>query len=288
MKLIHLIFAALPLFAQAQPQSHQIFNADGTPADWNEMVSTLTEQQVVLFGELHNNAISHWLQLELTHALYETKTTNLVLGAEMFESDNQLLINEYFENHIAKKSFEDEARLWNNYQTDYKPLLEFANSKNIAMIATNVPRRYASLVNKKGLEALDSLSQNAKTFLAPLPIPFDIELPGYANMVKMGAHMPGKKTNPENLAKAQALKDATMGHFIVQNLKPNTLFLHFNGSYHSDNYEGISWYIKQYASETKIKTITTVVQKDVGSLNDGHKNKADYIIVVNERVTNTY
>lgn len=288
MKLIKLLLIVLPLLTQAQPEAYQIYNSDGTPVKWEKMVKILAEQQIVLFGELHNNSITHWLQLELTEALHQYEDVNLALGAEMFESDNQLLINEYFNNHISQKSFENEARLWNNYQTDYKPLLEFAKMNQLPFIATNVPRRYASMVNTKGLEALDSLSAAGKSYLPDLPIPFDIELPGYANMVKMGEHMPGKKSNPENLAKAQALKDATMAHFMVKNMNPKTLILHFNGRYHSDNYEGISWYINQYKPNTKIKTITTVLQKDVTPLSDENKNTADYIIVVNEKVTNTY
>ena len=47
---------------------------------------------MVLFGELHNNPISHWLQLELTEDLHAARGADLVLGAEMFEADNQLLL----------------------------------------------------------------------------------------------------------------------------------------------------------------------------------------------------
>ena len=55
--------------------------------------------------------------------------------------------------------------------------------------------------------------------------------------------MAGSHATP-NLPKAQAAKDATMAHFILKNFDPNKLFLHFDGSYHSDNYEGIVWWIK--------------------------------------------
>jgi len=45
-----------------------------------------------------------------------------MLGAEMFESDNQLIMDEYMTGKIKNlKNFEDEAKLWPNYQTDYKP-----------------------------------------------------------------------------------------------------------------------------------------------------------------------
>lgn len=71
----------------------------------------------------------------------------------------------------------------------------------------------------------------------------------------MGDHASG------TMPKAQAIKDATMGYFILQNLKPNTTFVHYNGSFHSDNFDGINWYLKQGKPDLKIMTIATVSQK---------------------------
>jgi uncharacterized iron-regulated protein len=285
--LIVSLFLSNVLLAQ-QPVAYEIYNIKGKSVKWDKMVKDLHEQDLVFFGELHNNAVAHWLQLELTYKLFDLKEGKLTLGGEMFEADNQLLIDEYFNDFIAQKNFEDEARIWPNYDTDYKPLIEFSKEKKIPFIATNVPRRYASMVNKQGVEKLEELSDEAKAWLAPLPFPFDSTLPGYEKMIKMAAHMPGKKAGAQNLAKAQALKDATMAHFIAQNLNIGFTFLHFNGSYHSDNHEGILWYIKQYAPETSIKTISTVIQDDISKIEEENIGKADYIIVVNDRVTDTY
>ena len=92
----------------------------------------------------------------------------------------------------------------------------------------------------------------------------------------------------ENLPKAQAIKDATMAYFIVKNLQKNSLFIHYNGSYHSDKYEGIFRYIKKSNPKAKITTIATVTQKNISKLETENKNKADFIIVVDEDVTKTY
>jgi uncharacterized iron-regulated protein len=90
------------------------------------------------------------------------------------------------------------------------------------------------------------------------------------------------------MPKAQASKDATMAHFIVRNLAANSVFIHYNGTYHSDNFEGINWYLKQYNPDIKIITISTVEQKDLSKLEKEHYNKADYILVIDEDVTKTY
>jgi uncharacterized iron-regulated protein len=81
----------------------------------------------VLFGEHHDNSVVHWLQLEFTKDLAEKKP--LVLGAEMIEADNQKQLNQYLNGEINQKQFDSTARLWNNYKTDYKPLVDFAKVK---------------------------------------------------------------------------------------------------------------------------------------------------------------
>jgi uncharacterized iron-regulated protein len=63
------------------------------------------QADVFFFGELHNNPIAHWMQLELTQALHEAKEGKVILGAEMFETDNQVLIDEYFAGHHPPKGF---------------------------------------------------------------------------------------------------------------------------------------------------------------------------------------
>ena len=80
----------------------------------------------------------------------------------MFETDNQLILDEYMADLISEEKFEEEARLWKNYKTDYKPLVLFAKNHHLEFIATNIPRRYANSVFKKGLAVLDSLSDEAK------------------------------------------------------------------------------------------------------------------------------
>ena len=84
------------------------------------MLKDLRGQEVVLIGELHNNPISHWLELEITQALAEQR--QLVLGAEMFERDIQLALTNYLQGKITAKGLDSSARLWKNYKTDYAPL----------------------------------------------------------------------------------------------------------------------------------------------------------------------
>jgi uncharacterized iron-regulated protein len=265
--------------------AYLLYNEKGKTVKYEKMVKQLEDADIVLFGELHNNPIAHWLQIELTKDLYDVKKEKMVLGAEMFESDNQLILNEYLDSLISKGRFEAEARLWPNYKTDYKPLVEFARENRLRFSATNIPRRYASLVNSRGFEGLGKLTDEAKAFLPPLPVLYDPELPAYKSMLSMegmGSHM------NENFPKAQAIKDATMAHFILENWSPGKLFLHFHGAYHSENFESIYWYLKQENPDLNIVTIHTVEQENISELKEDNTGKADYTICVDEDMTKTH
>lgn len=280
-KLIFILFL-FSLFLQAQDKkAYQLYDKNGKKTTYAKLLKETQKMQVVLFGEYHNNAICHWLQLELTKDLAQIKP--LVLGAEMLETDNQNQINQYLKGEINQKQLDSTARLWPNYPTDYKPLVDFAKENKLPFIATNIPRRYASLVFKKGLEELQNLPLEEQKFIAPLPINFDLNLPGYKSMLEMQGGKAGDK-----MPKAQAIKDATMANSIIKNLQPNSVFIHYNGSYHSDNFEGINWYLKQYNSNIQIITIATVEQKDITKLEKENFNKANFILVIDEDVTKTY
>jgi len=273
--------------ARDEKQAYEIFTSEGKPVDYQEMKQVMNQKDVVFFGELHNNPIAHWLQLELTADLHDQQGDKLVLGAEMFETDDQLILNEYLDGTIREKNFKEEAKLWSNYQTDYRPLVEYARENNLPFIATNIPRRYASVVAQKGFEGLEDLTREALKYIAPLPIRYDPDLPGYKNMLQM-KHMPGSKERAKNLPRAQAIKDATMAHFILENREEDQLFLHFNGTYHSNNKEGIVWYIHQQQDDMQVGTIATVQQDHTDKLEAKHQGLADFILVVPQRMTRTH
>lgn len=282
---LFLIVAAFVFTAfKSDKPAYFLYDIKGKPEKYEKMLKQISEADIILFGELHNNPISHWLQLELTKDMFAQSGENLVLGAEMFESDNQVILNEYLDSLITQSSFESEARLWPNYKTDYKPLVEFANKNRISFIATNVPRRYASLVNKKGFEALEQLSGEALSFLPPLPIKYDSTLNCYKSMMEMAGM--GSHVTP-NFPKAQAIKDATMAHFILKNWSPGKQFLHYHGAYHSQNFESIYWYLKQENPDLKIITIHSVEQKDISELSEENTGLADFTICVDEDMTKT-
>ncbi|MBK9149915.1 MAG: ChaN family lipoprotein [Saprospiraceae bacterium] len=278
---IYMILFSIVISKAQHLPAYQIFTAKGKKTEFGKILKAAEKADVILFGEFHNNPIAHWLQYELTSGMVPKR--KLILGAEMFETDNQDALNKYLSGEIDQKGLDTLARLWNNYKTDYKPLVEIAKANNLTFVAANIPRKYASKVFREGLESLETLPDSEKQWIAPLPIAYDPELPGYKNMLTMmGDHA------SENFPKAQAIKDATMAHNILKYYLPGHLFIHYNGAYHSDNYEGILWYLKRERPDLKYLTISTVSQKDLKKLEKENLRKADFIIVVDENMTTTY
>jgi len=275
---------------QVDKPAYLIYNAQGELVSYSTMIQTITKADVCLFGELHNDPISHWLELEIMKSLYEIKKDSLIVGAEMWESDNQLLLDEAFTNKFYDEAmYIESSKLWPNLKYDYLPLLQYAVKNNLKFIATNIPRRYARMVSKMGIESLDGLSPVAKGYIAPLPIPIDLNEYAYKSMIQdmpSGGNM--KMVNPENLAKAQAVKDATMAHFILKNWVSGSLFYHFHGEFHSAFYSGITYYLKNYNPKVKVKTISIVKQSDIQKLDAENLNRADFVIVVPEEMSVTY
>ena len=282
-----MILAFLTMAFKADKPAYKLYNDKGKESSYEKLIKDASEADIVFYGELHNDPVSHWLELEITKDLYKAKGENLILGAEMFERDDQLIIDEYLNNMYESTKFEPEAKLWTNYKTDYKPLLEFAKENKLLFIATNIPRRYASMVNRSGFEILDSLSDEARKYIAPLPVKYDPELKCYKDMLEMAGGNGMAHAN-ENLPKAQAIKDATMAFSILQHWAEGKTFFHYNGSYHSSNFEGIIWYLLQSNPDLKIVTIETVLQENISDLEEENLGIASYVVCVPESMTKTY
>ncbi|MDF1574731.1 MAG: ChaN family lipoprotein [Bacteroidales bacterium] len=324
-----IVAGSFSLALNAQKAAYRLFREDGRKVKYEKMLEQASGADIVLFGEYHTNPISHWLQLELTTDLLAARGKELILGAEMFEADNQLILDEYLAGLITEEKFEEEARLWKNYQTDYKPLVLLAKGNGLTFVASNIPRRYANMVFKKGVASLDSLSEKALSYMAPLPLEYDTSLNCYRQLMGSGRSSMSQSTMPEtpvpgtpvadtlspvsdsiapagestmpmagtgpmgwhgsiNLADAQAIKDATMAHFILEHWKPGKLFVHYNGAYHSDDFESMNWFLRRSRPDLKILTISTVSQEEVDILEEEAFGKADFIIAVPSNMTQTH
>ncbi len=299
-----LLFGLLALSFRPDKPAYRLYDAKIKVVSYDQLLRRAADADVVLFGELHNNPICHWLELQLAKDLAGQKKGQVVLGAEMFETDNQTALTDYVQGRSSDKEFAAQARLWPNYDTDYKPLTALAREQKILFVATNVPRRYATLVARHGLSSLDTVSAATKRLITPLPLTVDLTRPGYKAMMEMmggSGHGSSGAPNPHgsttdmsaNFARAQAIKDATMAYFILQNHKPGQTLLHNNGDYHSKNFDGIVGYLRDMAGPSlKILTISSVDVADPERPQAGSDTNlsqlADFVIAIPADMTKTY
>jgi uncharacterized iron-regulated protein len=289
---------ALPSPANAQSEAHyRIYDATGKAASLDDVLAALDAVEVVCVGEQHDDATGHAFEVELLRRAFErhnadtgnAKRRALVLSLEMFERDAQLVLDEYLRGLISESHFLSSSRPWNNYRTDYRPLVEYAREHGLAVIAANAPARYVNRVSRLGPDSLRALSVEAKEWLPPLP--FATASPAYAakfNQLMNGTQMSGGAQGASaphampHLLDAQSLRDATMAYAIAQQLKrqPNSLVLHVNGAFHSEERLGVPEQLLRYRPKTRTLIITIVSDESYPSFDRARFGRlGDFIIM---------
>ena len=148
---------------------YRIYRSDGTSATWDDIRAAMNGTDVVFVGELHNDPVSHKVEQHVLTRWFDAHGHAAALSLEMFSRDVQYIVDEYLARLITDAHFQQSSSPWSNYETDYRPLVEFAKENDLAVIAANAPRRYANMVSRSGRSALQGLSDQARSYLAPLP-----------------------------------------------------------------------------------------------------------------------
>jgi uncharacterized iron-regulated protein len=280
--------------------NYRLFRGDGAKASWQELIAATKAADVTFLGEVHDDAVAHHLEYSI---LRDTQTPGLALSLEMFETDVQYVLDEYLAGQINEEHLISDARAWNHYDTDYKPLIELARQRHLPVIAANPPRRYVNIVSRLGPQALESLGEPARRFLPPLP--YADASPAYAekflDIMKQSGdepdagpeateeHEQGGATehtlNPDDLQRAlqaQSLWDAGMAHSIATYLdnNPEGRVLHVSGSFHSEQHLGIPEHLERYRPGTSTLVIAMVPDSLFPSFNRKElPGLGDFIIV---------
>ena len=253
----------------------------------DKIVTDMSDADVLFFGEEHNDSACHYLENKIFRALHAQYGDQLALSMEMFETDNQLALTEYLEGKIDESRFSKDARLWNNYK-DYRPMIEYSKQNKIPVIAANPPRRYVSLVTKRGMKALDSLSKDAKKFLPPLP--YDT-LTGRYREKFIEIMKGGPAGNNPNVYYSQSLWDAGMSYSIYSYLKKNKgkKIFHCVGGFHSEEKLGTAAQLQMRNKKLKIMNIAGFSDASFNNPDwEKFSYKADYIILTDPDLKKTF
>lgn len=253
----------------------------------DQIIADCADADVLFFGEEHNDSAGHYLEAEIFKALHQKFGDQLALSLEMFETDNQVALNDYLSGFIPEDRFSKDVRLWSNYK-DYRPMIEYAKQNHINVIAANPPRRYVSMVSRRGMQSLDSLSKESKKFLPPLP--YDTLTGRYRE--KFFETMKGSPggDNPR-VYHSQSLWDAGMSYSIYSYLKKNKKkkVFHCVGGFHTEEKLGTAAQLQMRNKKLKILNIASFSNKSFANP-DWEKFIAlgDYIILTDPNLKKTY
>ncbi len=262
-----------------------VYRADGAPASVDEIVEAMADADAVLVGEEHNDPVTHRVELLLVerafvdlggrgasaaelpagHPQVATRQGRpVILSLEMFETDVQYILDEYLHDLITESHFRASARPWDNYETDYRPMVEFAKAHGMTVVAANAPRRYVNRASRLGRASLQELPPSALRYLPPLPYPQASDRyrgQWDALMGDAARHMSGSPLD------GQTLWDASMGHSVAQALDahPDALVLHMAGGFHVEKDTGIPEALRHYRPWTRIVTVAARPTEDPGT-----------------------
>jgi uncharacterized iron-regulated protein len=321
------VVAALPLVlviaphVQAQDSSpgtgdssyvageYRVYTGAGGPASIDDIVAAMGQYQVVFIGETHDDPTGHMLEATLLSRAYETygEERSVALSLEFFQHDVQPILDEYLADLITEKSFRTDSRPWPRYETDYRPLIEFAKENGVPVIAANAPRRYTTRVTMHGREALLDLSPEARTTFAPLPYgqPSTAYRDQWVRVImevmeeegkKCGLPIPAPEEGEEevearapvgshaamgNQLHSQVLWDATMAYWISRYLAghPDALVLHMVGGFHVERGTGTPEHLEAYRPGTSRMIVSLRPVEDVDAFQQAPEGQwGDFVI----------
>ncbi|MEP7039739.1 MAG: ChaN family lipoprotein [Acidobacteriota bacterium] len=280
------------IFAQVSDDSYKIYDSDGNPAAINQIINAVGKAEVVFLGENHDDAVAHYIQAEIFKKVVEIygKNRKVALSMEMFERDVQIILDEYLEDLITEKKFLDDSRPWNNYKTDYRPLVEYAKQNKLDVIAANAPRRYVNMVSRNWRESLEQLSPGAKKWLAPLPYARSSDAYAKKFTDLMGG-MPSNTQSVSKILESQTLWDATMAFSIAEYLKnnKNSLVVHLNGSFHTENRLGTAEQLLKFSPRLKVLVVTIKSEDDFNKFDKTkHLNLGDFVILTDAKIPRSF
>lgn len=292
MKRIFVIATLIILVLPAFCMEYKIINTKtNKEIELKEMAERLGDYDVIFFGEFHENRILHALEFELLK-MFHPNNKNLIISMEMFERDVQAVLDQYLNNEISEEDFLKNSRPWPNYKMDYKPLIEYAKENKLTVVAANIPRRYANMISKHGLNVLDSLSAEEKKFVTKKHIVFEDEYKErfIKTMKEEMAHsskMPkGLMMNLDLIYAAQCIKDDTMAESILQyqRIPPRRKVIHFNGDFHSSKHLGTAQKIQVLEPMLKVAVISPKGCENEFTWEDKDLLEGEFLILFKEEI----
>jgi len=136
----------------------------------SDVIESVSGKRIIYVGETHGNFAHHAVQLDVIKGLHR-KGRQIAIGMEMFQRPFQGVLDSYIAGKINEREFLKKSEYFKRWGMDYnfyKPIVDFARSKQIPIVALNISRE---IIRKVRIGGIDSLSEDEKN-LVPLLMDF--------------------------------------------------------------------------------------------------------------------
>jgi uncharacterized iron-regulated protein len=200
--------------AQAAPRA-LVDAATGKSIDLESFASVVRTKRVVYVGERHDEPADHGVQYAILRELHRDEAS-LAVGMEMFQVPFQEPLDEWSAGRIDETVLRRDTEYDERWGYDFsmlRPILEYARSRGLEVVALNAPREVAFAVAQGGVASLDP------ELAATLP-ELDLEDAEHRAMFDsefdIGEH--GAEETVEQYYQAQVVWDETMGARVAETL----------------------------------------------------------------------
>lgn len=151
---LSLLLTSLTANAQNQciPENQWFEPKTGELYSFNDYVSQLPTQGILLLGEHHENPAHHRWQLAVLKANYKNQP-NMAIGLEMFPQYLQGLLDDWVNHEIDTETLLKRSQwdqIWAYDFQDYLPIFHFARKNKIPLLAINVQKSLLKMVRDVG------------------------------------------------------------------------------------------------------------------------------------------
>jgi len=184
-----------------------------------EVIDRVGDKKIVYVGEAHNMFAHHFVQLDVIRGIYR-KNKKLAIGMEMFQRPFQQVLDSFIAGEMDEADFLKKSEYFKRWGFDYnlyKPVLDFAKSEKIPVVALNLKREIIEKVSREGLDSLGPEERN------DIPPQMDFSDNTYRERLKniFKQHKGAEEKNFDYFYQAQLLWDETMSLSIDEFLGKN-------------------------------------------------------------------
>ncbi|MEL1219601.1 ChaN family lipoprotein [Aeromonas hydrophila] len=231
---------------------YQLKATQGNDLTLEQALARVADADIVLVGELHTHPAVHLLQARMLAGL-AADGRPLVLSMEQFSRADQPVLDAYLAGRIGEAALIRDGNAWPNYQSDYRPLVEFAKAHHLPVIAANAPKPLVSCVGQEGPAWLEQLPASRRSQLAhTLTLGDD----PYRQKFMASLHHGDADSNVRRFA-AQTSWDDTMAESMVDYLRshPGQRIMHIAGNFHVEGGLGLASRIASRNPDLKVALV---------------------------------